>query len=55
MDGFFHGQFADCETRLPPQDAATGDPQKPWLFGASLEWKKAMDGFFHGQLALQHP
>ena len=49
-ESFFHGQFADCGTRLPPQDAATGDPQKPRLFGASLEWKKAIDGFFHGQL-----
>jgi hypothetical protein len=45
------GALADCGTSLPPQDAATGDPQKPRLFGASPEWKKAMDGFFHGQLA----
>jgi len=32
MDGFFHGQFADCETRLQPQDAATGDPPKTSAF-----------------------
>ncbi|MDA0970154.1 MAG: hypothetical protein O3A60_06935, partial [Planctomycetota bacterium] len=36
----------DCGTRLPPQDATTGDPQKPRLEGASPERKKAMDGFF---------
>ena len=40
----------DCGTRLLPQDATTGDAQKPQLLGASLEGEKAMDGFFHGQL-----
>ncbi len=40
----------DCGTRLPPQDAATGDLPNPRLCGASLESEKAMDGFFHGQL-----
>ena len=38
--------FADCGTRLPPQGAATGDPQKPWLFGASLQWKKSHGWLF---------
>ena len=41
--------LADGGTRLPPQDAATGDPPKPLRFGASFESKKAMSGFFHGQ------
>ena len=41
--------LADCGTRLPPQDAATGDPPKPRRFGASLESEKAMDGFSHVQ------
>jgi len=35
-------------TDSTPQDAAIGDPEKPWLFWVSPEWKKAMDGFFHG-------
>jgi len=51
--------LADCETSLPPQDAAIGDPQKPRLFGESLKWtlfarvrgQRATEGFFHGQPA----
>lgn len=42
----------DSGTRLPPQDAATSAHQKTWIFGVSLEWKKAVEGFCHGQLVL---
>jgi len=59
MEGFFHVQLSDCGTSLPPQDAAIGDPQKPWLFGESLKWavfarirgQGAMEDFFHVQLS----
>ena len=44
--------LADCGNRLPPQDAAIGNPENPRRFRGLPEWKKAMDGFFHGQLAL---
>ena len=61
--GFFYArcgggivtQFADCGASLPPQDAATGDSPKPWLFGASFAWKKGVDRSFHCPLAALMP
>jgi hypothetical protein len=50
MDGFGHGQLADCGTSLPPQDAATTDRRKPRLFARSVKWPKVRDDFGHGQL-----
>ncbi len=44
--------IAGCGTSLPPQDAATGNPENPRSFRVLPKWKKAMDGFFHGQLGL---
>jgi hypothetical protein len=51
MEGFFHGQLADCGTSLPEQDARNADRGNPRRFHRSAKWKKAMEGFFHGQLA----
>ena len=44
-------RLADCGNSLPPQDAATGNPENPRRFPGLPKWKKATEGFFHGQLA----
>ena len=44
-------QLADCENSLPPQAAATGNPENCHRFRWLPRWKKAMEDFFQGQLA----
>ena len=44
-------QLADCGNSLPPQDAATGNPENCRRFRWLPRWKKAVEDFFHGQLA----
>jgi hypothetical protein len=39
----------------PPQDAATGDPQKPWLFGVSPTVEKGHGGLFPNGFTQDHP
>ena len=42
--------FADCGNSLPPQEAATGNPESPWRYRVLPKLKKAVEGFSHGQL-----
>ncbi len=50
MEGFVHGQLADCGKSLPEQDARNADRGNPRRFHRSAKWTKAMEGFVHGQL-----
>ena len=45
--------LADFGNRLPPQDAAIGNPENPRRFRGLPKWKKAKEGFFLGQLGQQ--
>jgi hypothetical protein len=45
---------ATCGSRLPPQDAATGDPEQARLFWPSPTREKATEAFFHEQPGAGH-
>jgi len=54
------GVLADCGESVPPQEAATGNPENHWRFRVLPKWTcdrppakaGAMEGFFYGQLAV---